>query len=334
MDILAITTKRKLANLMRCTPDFLEAMIRAEYNILDVKNPNPKNPDFDIDITKFYIPKKNSALGYRIVYKPETGNLQHCLKILNTAISAIYEPLDCVHGFIPKKGIRSNAFVHLAKKKILSLDISNFFETITQKQVADVLINLGVNANTAEWISHVTTINGHLVQGYSTSPTLANIVAGNLDTDMLAFLPDNVNYTRYADDLYFSSNVALPEVANLEKIIIQNGFLMNDTKTKLMLRGQTQYVTGLSVSDDQYPRIPKRIKRGLRLEAFFIDLYGYEEHVLKKLGYEKHQLSDEKIKARVDHEIDEKQKRIFGWLHFINAIEPAFSKDIEAKVKK
>lgn len=334
MDILEITTKRQLANLLRCTPEFLEGMILAEYNILDVKNPQKKNPNFHIDIKKFYIPKKNNSLGYRIVYKPETGNLEHCLKILNSAISAIYCPLDCVHGFIPKKGIRSNAFVHLAKRKILSLDITNFFDTITQKQVLDSLIKLGLKNKTAEWISHLTTINGYLVQGFSTSPTLANIVATDLDTDILAFIPENVNYSRYADDLYFSSNFAIPEVADLEKIIVKNRFQLNDSKTKLMLRGQTQYVTGLSVSDDKFPRIPKRIKRGLRLEAFFIERYGYEEHVLKKLGYEHHQLSDKSIRARVDYEIDETQKRIFGWLHFINAIEPIFSRDIEGKLKK
>jgi RNA-directed DNA polymerase len=101
-----------------------------------------------------------------------------------------------------------------------------------------------------------------------------------------------------------------------------------------MKRGQKQYVTGLSVFDNNYPRIPKKIKRELRLEAYYIGKYGYEEHIMRKLKIKKHQLKNQEIKSLIINEIDITRDRIYGWLHFINSIEPNFSKKITQELKK
>ena len=154
-------------------------------------------------------------------------------------------------------------------------------------------------------------MEGHLIQGYSTSPVLANIVSIELDLAIMKYIPHTVTYTRYADDMYFSTDDLLPNIKELESIINNHGFKINPLKTQIMKQGQKQFVTGLSVSDKNYPRIPKKIKRNLRLEAYFINKYGYE-------GY----------KGYIS------PKRITGWIKFINSIEPIFAQKLKKQLPK
>jgi RNA-directed DNA polymerase len=337
MDLLQIETKKQFLFFLRCRESFLDSVNLREYVIID--NKKNQNIDFEIlestiAIEKFYIEKRNPTLGYRTIHNSLNHELEHCQKTLNTGLSNIYKPLGCVQGFIFKKNIKTNAFVHLAKKQILKLDIKDFFETITQNQIIESLTKLGVNIQVSEWISNIACVNGYLVQGFSTSPILANIVAVEMDLEILKNIDETINYTRYADDLYFSSDSTQLNLELITKIITKYGFEINNSKTKLMKRGQKQYVTGLSVFDNNYPRIPKKIKRELRLEAYYIGKYGYEEHIMRKLKIKKHQLKNQEIKSLIINEIDITRDRIYGWLHFINSIEPNFSKKITQELKK
>ena len=82
------------------------------------------------------------------------------------------------------------------------------------------------------------TYNGYTAQGFPTSPVLANIVLRGFDQTMEAYCYDNqVTYTRYADDLAFSSMKHTKE--ELRKIVMQKvyrqlygyGFEANKKKT-------------------------------------------------------------------------------------------------------
>jgi RNA-directed DNA polymerase len=276
-------------------------------------------------LRNFIFKKKNPSLGFRTIHKAECDELENCLKILNAALSEIYKPIDCVHGFVNKKNIKTNATVHLAKKSILNLDIKDFFETIKQYQVIEALIKLGVDAEVAESISNITCVNGYLVQGYSTSPVLANIVVLEMDLKILESIDKEINYTRYADDLYFSTDTAVLNIEMITEVINSFGFKLNDRKTKIMQRGQKQYVTGLSVFDKNSPRIARQVKRNLRLEIYYITKFGYEEHIIRKLRIKRHLLGELETKILILNEIDKTRRRIFGWLHFINSIEPNYS---------
>ncbi len=337
MNLLQINTKEQFLHLLRCKETFIDSLNLREYIIVDQKN--NKNVDFKIiestiAIKKFYIPKKNPTLGFRTIHKPLSQELESCQKILNNEISKIYFPLECIQGFVNKKNIRTNAFVHLAKKQILTLDIKNFFESISQNRIIESLTKLGINNNVSEWISNITCVDGFLVQGFSTSPIIANIVALEMDLEILKNIDYTINYTRYADDLNFSSNLSSLNLENFTTIINRNGFELNETKTKLMKRGQKQYVTGLSVFDSKFPRVPRKIKRLLRLEGYYIKKYGFEEHIIRKLKIKKHQLNKPEIKDLIMVEISNNKDRIYGWLHFINSIEPNFSNKIITELKK
>lgn len=337
MNLLEVKTKKQFINFLRCRESFLDLVNERKYIIIDKKN--NINVDYEdsvnsIGIEKFYIEKRNPTLGFRTIHKSLEYELEFCQKILNDGLSVIYSPLECVHGFVYKKNIRTNASVHLAKKQILSLDINNFFETINQNQIIKSLIKLGIDEQVSEWISNISCVNGYLVQGFSTSPVLANIVALEMDLEIIQNIDKTTNYTRYADDLYFSSDFDNIDFEKIKEIILKSGFTLNDSKTKLMKRGQKQFVTGLSVFDNDSPRIPKKIKRQLRLEAYYIKKFGYEEHIIRKLNIKKYQLKKREIKSLIIAEIDINRDRIYGWLHFINSIEPKFSRKITDLLKK
>jgi len=328
-----IQTLKNLSNFLRCSENLLISYLTNEVDIIDLK-PNFSNEDFEklnyserlhsdnICLMKFYIRKKNFLLGYRIVYTSASYFFSNMLKLLNSHFNDLYLPENCVHGFVSKRNIKTNASQHLAKKYLLSIDIKDFFETITSQMIQVELENLKFTKEVSEWISKLLTLNNKLVQGYNTSPTIANIVASSMDKDFLALCKNDIIYTRYADDLYFSSNIELPKLEDLETIIIKHGFQLNPTKTKYMPRGSKQYVTGLSVFDQNCPRIPKRIKRNLRLELFYINKWGLQSHVLKNLGY-----TNEEFERSFDiqYEVSEmRQKTIFrinGWIQFIKSIE-------------
>lgn len=327
MNPIDVTNSKRLANYLRTSTDQLDLLIDNEYIINDYSSGKVLlKLDFTIlDIDKFCIPKKNSTLGYRVIYKPKAENLINCLKILSINLNKIYNPPISATGFIKGRGIKCNAEKHLAKKYILSIDLNNFFETITNNMVVEVLKEYGFPNETALNISKIVTVDGKLIQGFHTSPTLANMIFKKLDL-IFENLDKNIEYSRYADDLTFSSEseiICLPEIT---KIIEDFGFKINDKKTKIMKRGQNQYVTGLTVFDDQYPRIAKRIKKKLRLEVYYINKFGLRNHTLKKLNISWQAFfEDQATRRRVESMEGSIHDYIYGWLVFINGIEPEFS---------
>lgn len=322
-----LTSEKRLANYLGMDLAQLKVLVDNEYIVNDYLSGNVLLKfDYDIlDIDKFGIPKRLKELGHRIIYKPMSESLINCLKILNTNLNKVYQPPVSANGFIKGRGIKANAEKHLSKKFILSIDISNFFETISQDMVIKVLEEHEFENKIAVMISKIVTVNGFLVQGFHTSPTLANMVFKKLDL-IFEKLEESITYTRYADDLTFSSDSEITLLEEITKIIEDAGFSINKRKTKIMKRGQHQYVTGLTVFDNQYPRIAKRIKRRLRLEVHYINRDGLRSHTLKRMKLTwKDFFGDETVRKKVEVKENLIHDDIYGWLVFIYGIEPKFA---------
>lgn len=339
MDYSKLNTIKQLADLLRCKSEFIESIITYGYYVVERDSDSEyefwnKVRNKSNAVEKFGIRKKNKSLGYRIIHKPLMHNLVNTLKILNSFLSIVYIAPENVQGFIKGKNILTNANLHLSKKYILSLDIANFFDNISEKMVKESLITLGFTCNVAGWIASIVTVDGYLVQGFNTSPTVANIVAKGMDNDLIEKCNNSIDYTRYADDMYFSSNYNEPSILGFETIINKHGFTLNHKKTQLMKRGQNQYVTGLTVFDNITPRISKKVKRNLRLEIYYITKYGYTNHIIRKFGYSRKQLKNPIIRQRVYSETIDTENRIWGWIHFIQSIEPILGEKLEQEFKK
>jgi RNA-directed DNA polymerase len=107
-----------------------------------------------------------------------------------------------------------------------------------------------------------------LPQGACTSPALSNLVARRLDKRLQGLAAKlNLTYTRYADDLTFSGDAELKEkvgyvMARVRHIAQDEGFIVNEKKSRVLRRNAAQEVTGLVVNDR--PGVLRKEVRRLR----------------------------------------------------------------------
>lgn len=172
------------------------------------------------------------------------------------------------HGFERNKDIFSNASKHVSRKFVFNTDLENFFGSIHIGRIIAVLQkdrNFKLNCKVAQMIGQISCYNGVLPQGAPTSPILANIIGDILDRRIRKFANFNkCSYSRYADDLTFSTNrpnfptAVACEIKKtgewkvgkeLEDIISRSGFSINAIKTRMYLSGSQQNVSGLIVND-------------------------------------------------------------------------------------
>lgn len=231
----------------------------------------------------FEISKKNG--GVRQINAP-TGDLKDMQKQLANALS-IYQ-LDIrnkhsvtpniSHGFESQKSIITNARIHRNKRYILNVDLENFFDSFHFGRVKGFFEknrNFLLPPEVATVIAQLTCFNGKLPQGAPTSPIITNLICQILDNRLLKLAKHyKLDYTRYADDLTFStnnkgflkSNEAF--LLDLKKELVRAGFEINDKKTRLAYKDSRQTVTGLVVNKkisvpSEYYRITKSMAHAL-----------------------------------------------------------------------
>lgn len=210
----------------------------------------------------FFIAKKTG--GQRHISAPVNG-LKCIQTYLNIIFQSIYEPSPYATGFTQNRSVVDNAMMHVGQNYILNLDIKDFFPSIPQARVWGRLKVRPFNFNqelagviaglccmkvvTEESESYI------LPQGAPTSPLLTNAICDKLDYKLSRLARHyGLRYSRYADDITFSSmhNVYQNEsrfIKSLFHIIEEQGFHVNEAKTRLQKRGSKQEVTGLIISD-------------------------------------------------------------------------------------
>ncbi|SUN05054.1 RNA-directed DNA polymerase from retron ec67 [Streptococcus agalactiae] len=168
------------------------------------------------------------------------------------------------HGFEKEKSIITNAKQHRNKRFVLNLDLDNFFDSFNFGRVRGFFIkdkDFGTTPEIATVIAQITCYQGKLPQGAPSSPIITNLIARILDYRIVKIAKKyRFTYTRYADDLTFSTNRELysnklksrKELENfLEEIKIKveaSGFSINEKKTRLSDQSQRQEVTGIVVN--------------------------------------------------------------------------------------
>lgn len=237
----------------------------------------------------FSIPKKSG--GVRDISVPVKG-LKSMLTYLNMVLQAMYEPSDAAMGFVPGSSIADNAAVHVGKYYVFNTDLKDFFPSIHQARIWKVLQlkPFSLNKELASVIAGLCCMldangNGVLPQGSPCSPILTNIVCRQLDRRLSGLAKRfNLRYTRYADDITFSSdyNVFQEEsefMTEFKRIIADQNFIFNDKKTRLQKRNQRQEVTGLVVNDKV--NVVREYVRDIRNLLYIWKRYGYEQAYAK-----------------------------------------------------
>ena len=251
----------------------------------------------------FTIPKKSG--GVREISAP-VKMLKSFQTYTNMLLQALYEPTSAAMGFVPGKSVVDNAEKHVGMNYVLNLDLKDFFPSIPQARVWGALMSkaIGFNLDVASAVAGLccteivfyddkpvlTTVDlpkgaktekrNVLPQGAPTSPILTNIVARNLDRQLNHLAAKfGLNYTRYADDITFSSmhNVYQEEgefMTELRRIVAEQNFTINEKKTRLQKKGSRQEVTGLVVSDRV--NVTREYVRSIGSLLYIWERYGYD----------------------------------------------------------
>ena len=231
----------------------------------------------------FEVPKKSG--GTRRLSAPHKSLASAQRWVMDRIVAPLpVEPH--AHGFLTGRSILTNASPHAGRAVVVNMDLEDFFPSVGYRRVRGVFRRAGYSPAVATILAllctecprrevaydgttyHVATAPRGLPQGASTSPGLSNQVARRLDRRLAGLASKlGATYTRYADDLTFSGDDGLDGkvgylMARVRHIARDEGFAVNEAKSRVLRRNAAQVVTGLVVNDR--PGVPRDEVRRLR----------------------------------------------------------------------
>ena len=242
--------------------------------------------------TQFKVKKKSG--GFRLITSPRNRSFMVMLSALNELLKSLYTPSDYAMGFAEGRSVVSNANIHKGQNYVFNIDLKDFFPSIEQprvwkrlqltpfnfpEKIASLIAGMCSMKETRAYEDGRQETFFVLPQGAPTSPIITNMICDTLDRRLAGLAKRfGLNYTRYADDITFSSmhNVYQEDSAfrkELERIITEQGFTINPKKTRLNIIGARQEVTGLTVNNKV--NVSRRFIEDLRGLLYIWEKYGY-----------------------------------------------------------
>jgi RNA-directed DNA polymerase len=223
----------------------------------------------------YTIPKRTS--GHRVIAHPSKE-----LKVYQRALVAILEGQLISHhsSYAYKKGvsIKDNALKHVKNRYLLKMDFNEFFNSITPEIFFQSVSESSIQFSKSEqklienlffW-NKPKTSERHLVLsvGAPSSPIVSNFVMFSFDTVLEAYCHEkSIAYTRYADDLTFSTNIknilfSMPSfVKETLGHIYQHRITVNNSKTVFSSKAHNRHVTGVTITNENNISIGREKKR-------------------------------------------------------------------------
>jgi RNA-directed DNA polymerase len=228
-----------------------------------------------------WVRKQDGSARLLEVPKVETKDMQR--QVLHHVLDRI--PVHpAAHGFRRGRSVVTAAAPHCGRAVLMRLDLEAFFASVSAGRVYGTFRMAGYPEPVAHALTGLCTtvtppavLHGspevplahlakhrrmlgdlrgpHLAQGSPTSPALANLAAFALDRRLEGLASKlGATYTRYADDLVFSGG---PDLLRRSSTVVRlvggiardEGFRLNDAKTRVRTSGQRQAVTGLVVNE-------------------------------------------------------------------------------------
>lgn len=257
--------------------DWLEVTSSQLRWFADLKGLSYKNNQPRLSHYHYRVLEKQSG-GLRLIEAPKPRLKAMQRRILAQILEQV-PPHPAAHGFVKGRSIKTFVAPHVGQRVVLRMDLHDFFPSFGAARIEGVFRTLGYPETVAGLLGGICTnmaprgvwkqagagtnkvqlreahsvyARPHLPQGAPTSPALANICTYRLDC-RLAGLAKAVGaeYTRYADDLAFSSNDAQFErrvetfSIHVAAILMEEGFSVHFRKTRIMRQGVRQYLAGL-----------------------------------------------------------------------------------------
>lgn len=216
-------------------------------------------------------------------------------KIVDRLLAQVKYP-KYLHGGIrdikDRRSIYSNAQVHGKAKTVVLQDIKDFFPSIKKQHVKNIFLGLfNFSDDVSELLSQLTTRDGVVPQGASTSGYLANLVFWDNEPALVASLNEKgFSYSRFADDITISTmnsldRTALTEVVSkITQMLAQKGCQQKRSKLHVRKRGQAVLVkaaykpltvTGLSIFNVA-PNLPKSERKAIRTAIKQLEDQAYQ----------------------------------------------------------
>ena len=295
-------------------------MTLIEQLALELKKSEDEVARFLLSAPKRYkvytIPKRTS--GHRVIAQPSKELKEYQRKYLELQQLPIH---DSAMAYRKGMSIKQNAIAHKNNPYLLKLDLENFFNSISDKlfwKVWEAILPLPSDQdkqtleNLLFWCPSKTT-GGALVLsiGAPSSPLVSNFFMYQFDCALSKLCVEKeIMYTRYADDLTFSTKhkdslFALPELVK-EKLAVFFGsaIRINRKKTRFSSRAHNRHVTGITISNDGNLSLGRERKR-------------YIKHLV-------HQVQLNKLNA-------EDRQHLRGLIAFAKHVEPVFVQSLKRK---
>lgn len=305
MDRLSIAT---IARQIKTKEDLLSLLNQIKFDEMNQNGISNKFYPFTIQHLTYYCNPNNvfhryrqfkikkKTGGFRDITAPRNRSYVLILRYINEILKSIYTPSQYAMGFIEERSVVTNAEKHIDQNYIFNIDLKDFFPCIERARIIKrlqlkpfnfpqeiaLLIGglccmrkdcLSEDNNALKKYSYI------LPQGAPTSPIITNIICDKLDHQLAGLAKRfGLTYTRYADDITFSSNHNVYNEGSkfrkeLERIITSQGFFINEKKTRLQKRGFRQEVTGIIVSKKL--NVSKNYVRDIRNILYIWEKNGY-----------------------------------------------------------
>lgn len=246
------------------------------------------------------IPKRNGK-GTRTIAQPSKE-----LKYLQRTVAAAFLDKLPVHdvamAYRKGRGIKDNTKRHAGKKYLLKMDFENFFPSIRAEHLikhVEKYLDWNIGADdkiTMEklfFYAENRSKKSRLSIGSPTSPLISNSIMFDFDSKINDICHENdVIYTRYADDLAFSTNTKdllfkLPGIIDdTLSSLGYSGLKINKDKTIFLSRKGNMHITGLVLTVDGKVSIGRAKKRQIKSLVFkFLHGSISEEDQLYLSGY-------------------------------------------------
>ena len=236
---------------------------------------------------EYRIPKIKG--GYHLIHHP-SKELKALQRWLLRNIVTKWPVHNAAFAYREGRGIKGNASMHVKSRYLLRMDFENFFPSITWEDIDFYLRSKppgteGWSDVDRDLFLQIVCRKRCLVIGAPTSPAVSNALCFELDKRLSTKSEaEDVVYTRYADDLFFSTAQRdilgkFPKIVSEEVNAIRcpANLRVNMEKTRHASKRGRRQVTGLVLSSDGRIALGRYRKRYIRRQLYRLDQLSLKE---------------------------------------------------------
>ncbi len=187
--------------------------------------------------------KKREIVKYKETRDGEDARRFH--EYIVDTLSQKYMPHNASYAYHKNVGIKNCVLAHISSNSFIKFDIRKFFNSITIKVAENALMRefniTEKNSKLVKTILSMCFFENKMPLGLVGSPLISDIVMKSFDENIAFFAHENnLLYTRYADDMMFSSSQDISDeiylaVGSIVKAELQElGLKLNEDKTQVV----------------------------------------------------------------------------------------------------